>query len=274
MSSFRFDIVVINHGKLFSFQNNIYKLRGLGEHDRVTVISSTPSEEERLIATTFTNSRYIPRQNHGMNSLPTVQYILNQIGDNTNMDSEFLFVLQEHHLDTNSHFSKWGIEYNYRVKGDVIADGAVYDLDDLEKKYLENPNMIGAYCDRRGPERFHLFNDKWYVATNGTNFILRTEKLKRKNIRQALQVLLAEYPGDKDYDDPKNNCEWVLIAEYLLGAIFFGQHEDHYDIRRHKIINSFANLSDFNETAEYMYSSYLTKYRLCINSILALVDHD
>jgi hypothetical protein len=271
-ATYRFDIVVINHGKLFSFINNIHKLKGLGDRDRITVISSTPSDEERTAAVGLTNGRYFPRQNHGMNSLPTIQYIMCQLGDNTNLDSEFLFVLQEHHLDTESAFSKWGAEFDFRIKGDVIADGAFYDLDDLECKYAEHPDLIGAYCDRRGPERFHLFDGRFHIVTNGTNFILRTEKLKRPEIQRALAILLSEYPGDKDHNDPKNNCEWVLIAEYLFGPIFFGESETHYDVRRAKFIHSFNDQADFNDTPDYMYER-LQKYKSCIQTILALTEH-
>ena len=94
--TYRFDIVVINHNKLFSFINNLYKIKNIKDCDRFTIISDTPSDEERKMVINLKNSRYITRESvGGLNQVPISQYILEQIGDNTNLNSAKLLKLDE-----------------------------------------------------------------------------------------------------------------------------------------------------------------------------------
>jgi len=255
----RFEIVVINHGRLFSFFNNLYKIKNIGDNDRITILSNTPSQEERNLVTTLKNCRYIEHKENS-NTYLLNKYLLGTLGDESNLNSQFFFSMQEHYLDTDSAFSKWGANWNFRIKGDVIADNAIYDLDDVEQKYNNDSNLVGVYCDRRGPERFHLFDGKRHITMNGSNQIVRTSKLKRPEVQKALAVLFSFCTGDLEYN-------WGVLSEYLFGTIFFDEKETHYDVRRSKFIHSFENASDFNDTTDdYV---YLERQKAQVQAVLA-----
>jgi hypothetical protein len=269
----RFNVVVINYNKLFSFINNFHKLLNFSENDIITVISIEPKneEEERKQLSKFNNYKYIVREkNHGMNQLPHLDFITDIANIN---DSEYLFVMQDHYLDTESDCSRWDERFNFRIKGDVIPDNITLDLNKIDKMFKDNSNLSGMYCDRRGPERLH-FNEKYYIATNGNNQINICRDLKDEKVQKALKVIIKAHHETCDglSNNKKNWCIWTAVAEYLIGVVTFSPNLLHYDLFRNKLIQSFNDNDCFSDIAESTYVDYFIQYNKYIEEMLNIIN--
>lgn len=136
--------------------------------------------------------------------------------------------MQEHYLAINDPCSKWGREFDYRVKGDVVPDGVYFDLDKIEQLFKEN-NLTALYADRNNPYRFYI-DKKCFIAPNGGNFIITTDKI---------------IPFKNTFIKLRNTCDntysWALFMEYFWGELFFDEHSKCYDLKNKIIVNDYSN---------------------------------
>jgi hypothetical protein len=47
------------------------------------------------------------------------------------LNAEYIFQFQEHYLDIEAAYSRWGSELNFRIKGDVVPENVIFDLNSL-----------------------------------------------------------------------------------------------------------------------------------------------
>ena len=99
----------------------------------------------------------------------------------------FALELQDHYLDTEAPFSRWGPELNNRIKGDAVLDGTVFDLPALYDR-LQTHGLSGVFCDRNNPCWFQL-RGRRYIALNGRNFIVRTTLVRDPRMFELCESL-------------------------------------------------------------------------------------
>lgn len=234
--TYRFDIVVFNYERPQSFFSNIGKLAKLApERDRLNFVSASPSTDEERIVNDFARqtgveSRFIPRENWGIDQGARVDYFTGQVGGDSNFDSEVIFQMQDHYLDLSSSFSSWGPEYDNRIKGDVVPDGIAFDLDAIHGLFAQH-DLDGAFCDRNDPAWFQLAGDT-YVAPSGGNFLLATRALAPPR-QEILRMRKAFENISKEVD-----YIWSLYAEFKWGQLFFSEGTSHYDLKRRRLFTS------------------------------------
>jgi tetratricopeptide (TPR) repeat protein len=230
---YRFDIVVFNYQRLHSFFNNFSKIKNFRrDRDRITVVSCSPSGTETDLFKAFEKSndievRYLSRVNFGGDQYARAQYFTGEVGNiDDNMRYKFIFQMQEHYLDTDSSYSKWGPEYNFAIKGDVVPDDIIFDLDEIDQ-ILEKDNVSGAFCDRNNP-CFFIVDGKRYIAPNGGNFIIRSRDILKEKTQNLCKELMSSCV---------NVYTWWLYAEFTWGIIFFSEGKKFYDLKRRMLFS-------------------------------------
>jgi len=230
----RFDIVVFNHERLDSWFRNANRIEGLVPSiDRITIVSCSPSEKERALVRDFEAQRgwrirYLTRENRGFDQLARIEYFTEVVGTlEENLSYDFIFQMQDHYLDTESTFSRWGPERNHRVKGDVVPDGTVFSLPSLYQKMCAE-NLSGAFCDRNNPCWFRV-GRRGYIAPNGGNFIIRTSEVRKSQVSALCRSL-------RNVCD--NSYSWAVYVEYMWGTAFFKEGRKFYDIRQNRVFSS------------------------------------
>jgi hypothetical protein len=226
----RFDIVVFNHDRLDCWLRNADRIQGFTPSiDRITVVSSSPSEEERSLVRNFEAEhgfrvRYLTRKNRGLAELARIDYFTGRVGSlEENLAYEFIFQMQDHYLDTVSDASRWGPELDHRIKGDVVPDGVVFDLSTLYQK-LRAEDLSRAFCDRNNPCWFTLGRRR-YIAPNGGNFIIESSKVRGSRVRRLCESL-------RDVCD--DSYDWAVYVEFMWGVAFFEEGQKCYDIKRER----------------------------------------
>jgi hypothetical protein len=228
----RFDIVVFNYRKLDSFFTNFYKITNFNKDlDRITVVSCSPDASERKAVENYVRQgfqvRYLSRQNFGMAEYARLEYF-SESSKYNDFAYSFTFHMQDHYLDTDSSFSKWGKELNFRVKGDVVPDDSCFDLNRLEQLFDENA-IDCIFCDRNDPCYFEFAGGK-FIAPNGANFIFRTAVLVDKKLQNLLGKLMLSC--DNSYD-------WAVFMEFMFGVLFFPEGKLVFDLKRDLTFNDF-----------------------------------
>ena len=230
----RFDIVVFNYKRLESWLRNVDRIRGFDPRiDRMTIVSSSPGAEETALVSRFQaergfDVRYLTRRNRGLGELARIEYFTGGVGTlDENLAYEFIFQMQDHYLDTEAGFSHWGPELGFRVKGDVVPDGAAFDLPKLYEK-LTDHDLSGAFCDRNNPCWFTL-GGRRYIAPNGGNFMVRTSVVRD---RRTYDLCLAL----RDVCD--DAYEWAVYVEFMWGVVFFEEGRRFYDIKRDRVFST------------------------------------
>lgn len=228
----RFEIVVFNFRRLRCFTAHIGKLLNFDRRcDRLTIVSSSPSAAERnlvheLSAALSAEVRYLSRRNYGMAELARAEFFAGKLSrDNEHFQYPYLFQFQDHYLDTEASCSRW--EATGLVKGDVIPDGMVIDLDELHAK-LTSGNLDGAFCDRNHPSWFQL-GERPFVAPSGGNFVIATRLLQPDPVQQQLRRLMDSCDG---------KYSWALFAEFFWGELLFGEGGRFLDLRRRQVYSS------------------------------------
>ena len=144
------------------------------------------------------------------------------------LESEYIFQFQEHYLDTEAEYSRWGPELEYRIKGAVVPDNVVFDLNWLHD-ILRSNKIAAAFCDRTNPCWFQR-NSVTHIAPNGGNYILDTKQLDDKNVQKELARM---------YRRCDNTHSWALYAEFKWGEMFFNEVNTYYDIKQIRSIQTF-----------------------------------
>ena len=239
-SGARFEIVVFNYQRLHAFAQNIFKIENIRpDRDRITIVSASPDPAEKraaanLEAESGAKVRYIPRHNFGIDQYARAEYFTGAIGSlESNLGARFLFQMQDHYLDTESPFSRWGSEMGNRIKGDVTPEGMTFDLDCIEST-LESEDALGAFCDQNNPAWFEV-NGKRYVAPSGGNFIIRSSVIRTPRVQRECKHLM------RSCDD---TYLWAVYAEFKWGEIFFREGERFHDLKRRQTFQEWAR-SDF-----------------------------
>lgn len=234
MAEGRFDIVVFNYQRLWSFLNNFSeRITGFDPwQDRVTIVTASPSTEEARAIEQFAvthgiTARYLERENRGLAELARVDYFTGRVGSlEANLTAEFVFQMQDHYLDAEAAWSHWGPELQHRVKGDVVPDGIVFDLDVLHAK-LTTEHLAGAFADRNHPCWF-THDGRRYIAPNGGNFIVRSTAIRNPGVQAQCERLRRVCDG---------SYAWAVYAEFVWGLMFFPEGQAFYDIKRDRIFN-------------------------------------
>ena len=229
----RFDIVVFNYERLDSWLRNADRIRGIDPAlDRITIVSSSPGEKEAALVRAFEADRgfrvrYLTRENRGIDQLARIDYFTGRVGTlNDNLAYDFIFQMQDHYLDAEASFSRWGPELDYRVKGDVVPDGIVFDLPRLHHTLIAN-DLSGAFCDRNNPCWFELGAQR-YIAPNGGNFIIRASEVRDSRTYRLCQSL-------REVCD--NSYAWAVYAEFMWGVAFFEEGRKFLDIKRDRVFS-------------------------------------
>lgn len=228
MTKPRFDIVVFNYKRVDSFLNNFNKITNFRKDvDRVTIISSSPSDDERNLVRAFGDSNqikidYLTRKNVGIDQYARIEYFLGKLGDGArHLNSRFIFQMQEHYLDTTSPHSIWGKELDYKIKGDVVPDNIIFDLDEIED-ISQKRNVDTFFCDRNNA-CFFTVDTCNYIAPNGANFIFKTKLLSDPVVIKKIKFLKKTF---------ENRYDWAVFTEFYWGEIFFAEGLVSYDYKR------------------------------------------
>jgi len=268
MDNFRFDIVVLNYNRVQSFFNNFNKIINFNKDiDRITIITSSPSLNESALIKSFENSngisiRYLARKkNEGIDQLARIQYFLGEVGEyNENLKYQFIFQMQEHYLDTISPHSKWGKELNYKIKGDVVPDNILFDLDEIAAIF-NSLHIKTLFCDRNNPCFFTVKGQK-YIAPNGGNFILLTSLLFNSKIRNKIEHLKKTF---------SNTYDWGVFAEFFWGETFFAEGQGTYDYKRRKYFSDYKkdDFYDAPDDYDFLRRRHLNLFKKYIRMITA-----
>ncbi len=249
----RFDVVVFKHRRLKSFVNHFDKLRRLRpDVDRVTIVSCSPSAAETQLVREFAQShdvtlRYLVRSNYGLGEFARAQYFTGQLGGSADLANyRYVFHMQDHYLDCDSPASRWGAELGHRVKGDAVPDGIEFDLDEIAQ-LIEREELSGVFCDRNDPAWFTI-GSRRFVAPSGGNCILRMSDVLAPAAQQACQDLMRTCD---------NKYRWAIYAEFMWGAIFFGEGRRFYDLKRKQLFSEwpqecfYDSPDDFDQIRAY-----------------------
>ncbi len=231
----RFDIVVFTHQRILSFYSHFHRIRNFDPgKDRITVVSCSPSNDERSLNETFTKEtgfpvRYLVRENRGIDQLARAQYFGGTVGSlSENTSYTFIFQMQDHYLDAETPSSRYGAEGNHALKGDVAPDSAVFDLDGIES--IANEQSIALlFSDRMNPCWFRLYGNT-FIAPSGGNFIVRSAEVLNVTAQAMIRRLMESC--DDTYD-------WAVFAEFMWGYIFFKEGRIVYDLKRLRPFTSF-----------------------------------
>jgi hypothetical protein len=231
----RFNILVLNHNRLSSFVDNFDKIRGFNSsQDRITILTCSPSEEETQQIKAFSEkyeleARYLARRNFGIDQGARIEYFTGLIDSLEEvLDTEYIFQFQDHYLDIQAPYSRWGKEFNFRIKGDVVPDNVTFDLNLLSGTFRQN-DIAAAFCDRNNPCWFERAGRR-HIAPNGGNYLLSTDQIKSSYAQTELKNV---------YQKCDDTYRWALYAEYKLGEILFKEGKRYYDIKRDKIYSEF-----------------------------------
>jgi len=231
----RFNILVLNYKRLHSFLKNSNKISGFDRlRDKITILSCSPSPEERQQVEAFSEKyhlqvTYLTRENFGIDQGARVEYFGGKIEDLREvLDTEYIFQFQDHYLDTEAEYSRWGPELNFRTKGDVVPENIIFDLNTLHDVLISN-EIAAAFCDRNNPCWFQR-NGVTHIAPNGGNYILHTKQLEDKNVQRELARM---------YRSCDNTYQWAVYAEFKWGELFFNEGNTYYDIKRDKVYSKF-----------------------------------
>ncbi len=223
---FRFDIIFFNYERLHCFINNFNKIKNFNSTlDRVICVSSTSHKKYKQERTQFinfckknniTNYRYLHRKNFGIDQMARIDYFSCRIGGKQNYNSSYIFQMQEHYLAIDDPVSILRVGNKNLVKEDVSPDGLIFDLNEIEKLFIQN-KLQTLFADRGNPLRYSIAKYS-FIAPNGGNFFLRTSvlpELKKK-------ILRLSNTCDNTYD-------WALFMEYYWGELFFQEGNLTYD---------------------------------------------
>src|SRR4030095_2029867 len=184
--------------------------------DKITILSCSPTTEERQQVEAFAEQCQLPvtywtRQNFGIDQGARIEYFSGKIEDLREvLKTQYIFQFQDHYLDTAASYSKWGSELNCRIKGDVVPENVIFDLDSLHE-LLSRHKIAAAFCDRNNPCWFQR-NGVTHIAPNGGNYILRTKQLEDKHVQTELAHMYR----------------WAVYAEFKWGELFFHEVNTYY----------------------------------------------
>ena len=231
MTDRRFDVVVLNYERLPSFFGNFHRIRAFDPaRDRITIVSCSPSAAEAEEVRAFERERglsvrYLTRENRGIDQLARAQYFTGAVGSREeNLAYAYLFQMQDHYLDPQDPGSRWGPELGFGMKGDVVPDGVVFDLDAMEDLATEH-DLAGFFCDRNDPS-FISIEGRRYVAPSGGNFVIRTDVVAEVGAQAACRRLI---------DRCDDTYAWAVYAEFSWGLIFFREGRRFYDLKRERL---------------------------------------
>jgi len=243
----RFDIVVFNHHRLELFLNNFSKIINFNkEIDRITIVSCSPSPMEGQTVDAWSEAsgipiRYLIRANRGIDQLARLEYFSGRVGSMTeNLAYDYIFQMQDHYLDTESAASRWGPELGFKVKGDVVPDEAVFDLDYLGK-FMNWAGLRGVFCDRNNPCYFEMDGCR-YVAPNGGNFIITTSAVAHEHTQSSIQTLM---------DCCDETYRWALYVEFMWGKILFQEGHRFYCLKRHMLFDRWDEASFYKSPDDF-----------------------
>jgi len=266
----RFDIVVWNYERIDAFFSNFHKIENFDSaKDRITIVSCSPSDVETAAVTDFTarthiGIRYLVRENRGIDQLARAQYFSGEVGQlEENLSYNWILQMQDHFLDTDSTFSRYGKENGFALKGDIIPDNVTIDLDMLEKVITTNAVDL-CFVDRSRPCWFKLLG-KVYIAPNGGNFMVKSSSILKEEVQRITKLLSRSC--DNTYD-------WAVFAEFMWGYIFFKEGKRVYDIERARVLTSFDR-KDFyvhGGRTNPRFRQVYRKYHLALNLPVPMIS--
>jgi hypothetical protein len=231
MTERRFDVVVLTYNRLYSFLGNFNRIHAFDPtRDRITIVSCSPSAAEAEEVRKFERERglsvrYLTRENRGIDQLARAEYFTGVVGNlEQNLSYAYIFQMQDHYLDPEDPGSRWGPGLDFRMKGDVVPEGVVFDLDAMEDLAREH-NVAGFFCDRNDPS-FISLEGRRYVAPNGGNFVIRTDLVAEPDVQAACRRLI---------DVCDDTYAWAVYVEFSWGPIFFQEGRRFYDLKRKRL---------------------------------------
>ena len=241
----RFEIVVRNFRRLPVFLETFDQIRGFRpEKDRLTVISSSAGAEERALLDQFAakrgiRTRYLPHPNIGRGEVGLASYFAGDLGSpEENLSARFIFTMQDHYLATEwqeSIFDETApAELVGQVKGDVIPDDAVIDLDEMER-LADLHDVEVFFCDR-GPILVEWRRQR-FVMVNGSNFAVSTAVVVEPSVQAATRQL-----HDSWRDGGDNSYHWSGYAEHVWGRIFFQEGRVAYDLASNRLHTDWSDI--------------------------------
>jgi hypothetical protein len=237
----RFELVVWNYERLGLFLEGFSRLRGFRPGvDRLTVVSASPGPAERalldeLAERTGIAARYLPRENRGLDQGGRCEYFTGTVGSlDENLDSRYLLQLQDHYLSPDAEASRYGPHVSPplvpgRVKEDVIPDGAVLDLDEMEG-LADAHDLDGFFCDRE--PCLVEWEGRRFVAPNGGNFAVRTSLVRDPEAQAMIHRLWRVFD---------RSSRWTLYAEFMWARIFFHEGRPFYDLARNRLYTTWPS---------------------------------
>jgi hypothetical protein len=227
----RFDLVVWNYARLDRFVDNFASyFRNLDPaRDRITIVTSSESPGERRLADEFATRapvpvRYLARRNRGIDQLARAEYFTGEVGGAENFTQRFIFQMQDHYLAPDAPESRWDERFDFGIKGDVVPDGVVFDLDRIEQ-LADAERLDGFFADRTTGCWMEV-GGRRYIAPAGGNFAISTRVLTEEGMQEQIRALARSCD---------NSYAWAVYAEFRWGVLFFEEGRRYYDLSRDRV---------------------------------------
>ncbi|MBP5976070.1 hypothetical protein HW132_25875 [Brasilonema sp. CT11] len=271
----RFHIIVFNHERVCSFLDNFGKIINFDpEQDKIFIIDCSAKDKLQYKEVTDFSQKhgwalgeqihFIRRKNWGIDQGARIDYfsLLHQ----SVMKPKYIWQFQEHYLDLRSFWSIWkegtynvdGKYFGGQIKGDVIPNELVIDLNVCEKIYETHPQVSVIYADRLKIGIFPYTNSDFFYL-DGANFSIRTSYALQAFDQNLLENCKSIY--DLTYN-------WALFMEFRWGFQMTKKGGSFYDLVSNYYFNNPQSLRKIetenniclHQTAEAYYEETYKKF--------------
>lgn len=241
----RFHIVIFNYEHISSFLNNFHKIKNFNSvTDKIFIIDCSvnyKSQQKEVIQFCRNNGwvlgeqiQFIRRKNWGLAEGGRIDYFTSL--SNSSNQPKYIWQFQEHYLDLESPWSinkegTYDVDGKYiggQIKGDVIPDELIIDLNVCEKIYETHPEVSVLYADRLKIGILPYKNIEFFYI-DGANFSIRTSYAV-----QAFDQNLLE--NCKLIHDPR--YKWAVFMEFKWGFQLTEKGCSFYDLVSNYCFNS------------------------------------
>jgi hypothetical protein len=281
MNTDRFHIVVFNYERIGSFLDNFDKVTNFDpQQDKIFILDCSRNhklQQQKVIE--FSQQKgwnlgkqihFVRRKNWGIDQGGRIDYfsLLHQSFNKP----KYIWQFQEHYLDLKSVWSFYeqgtynidGRDFSGQIKGDVIPDELVIDLNACEHIYEMHPQVSIVYADRLQIGIFP-YTDREFFYIDGANFSIRTSYALEVFDQSLLANLKSIY--DSTY-------KWALFIEFIIGCQLTRKGGTFFDLVSHYYFHSpqqLKTLESENNTClhqiaeeqyAHLYRQYEQKYLL------------
>jgi hypothetical protein len=275
----RFHIVVFNYERICSFLDNFGKIRNFDpKQDKIFIIDCSVNyklQHQKIVEFSERHGwvigeqiHCIRRKNWGMNQGAIIDYF-NFLQQSLERP-QYIWQFQEHYLDLVSPWSWYdqgtynidGRDFGGQIKGDVIPNDLIIDLNTCQNIYEMHSEMSIVYADRLKIGIFPYTGTEFFYI-DGANFSIRTAYALEIFNQTLLEDLKLTY--DSTY-------KWALFMEFMMGyqltqkgGVFFDlvslyHFQSPQQLKTLETLNNICLHQKAEEQYHHLYKQYEQKY--------------